>query len=41
LLFWSEISEDVALEGAKYSPIEGPDETFSIREGMAKSFVLV
>ncbi len=23
LLFWSEISEDVAMEGAKYTPIEG------------------
>jgi hypothetical protein len=41
LLFWSEIQEDVALEGAKYTPIEGPGETFSIREGMAKAFNLV
>jgi hypothetical protein len=41
LLFWSEISEDVAMEGAKYTPIEGQDETFSVREGMAKAFDLV
>jgi hypothetical protein len=41
LLFWSEISEDVAMEGAKYTPIEGPNETFSVREGMAKAFDLV
>jgi hypothetical protein len=41
LLFWSEISEDVAMEGAKYTPIEGPDEPFSVREGMAKAFDLV
>jgi hypothetical protein len=41
LLFWSEISDDVAMEGAKYTPIEGPNETFSVREGMAKAFDLV
>jgi len=41
LLFWSEISEDVAMEGATYTPIEGPNETFSVREGMAKAFDLV
>jgi hypothetical protein len=41
LLFWSEISEEVAMEGAKYTPIEGPNETFSVREGMAKAFDLV
>ena len=41
LLFWSEISEDVAIEGAKYTPIEGPAETFSVREGMAKAFNLL
>jgi hypothetical protein len=41
LLFWSEISEDIALEGAKYTPIEGPGETFSVREGMAKAFNLL
>ena len=40
LLFWSDISEDVAIEGAKYILIEGPDETFSVREGMAKAFQL-
>jgi hypothetical protein len=37
LLFWSEISEDVAIEGAKYTPIEGQDATFNVREGVAKS----
>ena len=36
LLFWSEISEDIAMGGAEYTPIEGPGETLSIREGMAK-----
>jgi hypothetical protein len=41
LLFWSEISEDVAMDGAKYTPIEGSNEPFSIREGMAKAFDLV
>jgi hypothetical protein len=41
LLFWAEIPENVAVEGAKYSPIEGPNETFSVREGMAKAFNLI
>jgi hypothetical protein len=41
LLFWSEIPEDVAMEGAKYTPIEGQGDTFSIREGMAKTFNLL
>ena len=41
LLFWSEIPEDAAVEGAKYTPIEGPDDSFSVREGMAKAFDLV
>ena len=41
LLFWAEITENVAIEGAKYSPMEGPNETFSVREGMAKAFDLV
>jgi hypothetical protein len=41
LLFWNEIPEDVAIEGGKYTPIEGPDESFSIREGMAKAFNLL
>jgi hypothetical protein len=41
LLFWSELSEDVAMEGAKYTPIEGLDDTFSVREGMAKAFNLL
>ena len=31
LLFWSEISEDVAMGGAQYTPIEGPDETVSAK----------
>jgi hypothetical protein len=29
------------MEGGKYTPIEGQDETFSVREGMAKAFDLV
>ena len=37
LLFWSEISEDVAIEGAKYTPMEGSDSTPSVREAVAKS----
>ena len=37
LLFWSEIPEDVAIEGAKYTPIEGFDSTLSVRETVAKS----
>jgi hypothetical protein len=41
LLFWSELSEDVAMEGAKYTPIEGLGDTFSVREGMAKAFNLL
>jgi hypothetical protein len=41
LLFWAEIPEDVAIEGGKYTPIEGPGESFSVREGMAKAFNLV
>jgi len=41
LLFWSEIPEDVAFEGGKYTPIEGAGETFSVREGMAKAFNLL
>ena len=39
LLFWSEISEDVAIEGAKYTPMEGVGSTVSVRETMAKSGV--
>ena len=41
LLFWSEIAEDVAIEGAKYTPIEASGDAFSIRDGMAKAFDLV
>ena len=41
LLFWTDIPEDVAIEGAKYTPMEGPDDSFSAREGMAKAFNLV
>jgi hypothetical protein len=41
LLFWAEILEDVAIEGGKYTPIEGPGESFSVREGMAKAFNLL
>ena len=37
LLFWSEISEDVAIDGGKYIPIEGAGSTFGIREVIAKS----
>jgi hypothetical protein len=38
LLFWSEISEDVAIE-TKYTPREGVGSTVSVRETMAKSGV--
>ncbi len=41
LLFWTKIPENVAIEGGKYTPIEGPSEPFSVREGMAKAFNLV
>jgi hypothetical protein len=41
LLFWSELPEDVAMEGGKYTPIERLDDTFSVREGMAKAFDLL